>query len=518
MNEYITPVVTPGTDEPPEQVPVPAERLEAELCLMAGHIAAATCRFLDLVGEYDASGGWAAWDMRSCAEWLSWRCQIGPGTAREHVRVARALRALPVVHGEFAAGRMGYSKVREITRIATPATEAGLVEMMSPMTAGQAERFARAHRSCTQDQPGGAPEPRSSLRFRSDPDTGELTVSLHLPPADGAMVLQALRAATGDLDRQDRDPATAGAGQPEPVPDLSGDGWPVPFLVAATDLAAALVAICGGYLGGKIAAADNADIYQVHIHTTAQALTPAVPAVPAGTPQPPDVPAGTPDAIAQNVPAGTRQHRVPAGTAGLPAGHPAHPDRCHLEDGPAISPLTAQQIACSATLSVMVHGIDGSIAGTGRRSRKIPAALRRAVRERDRYRCTFPGCSTRRTEAHHIIYWSNGGPTELGNLLLLCSTHHHLVHARGYLITRAGTSWTFTDPGTGRTLAPAGPLPGSTGPVSDLHDADITGGTIQQALGERMDLHFAIWVALHNGKIAQDRYDQDRYDRDRQAA
>src|ERR1700734_3990560 len=60
MNEYITPVVLPGADEPPEQAPVPAERLEAELCLMAGHLAAATSRFLDLVGEYDASNGWAA--------------------------------------------------------------------------------------------------------------------------------------------------------------------------------------------------------------------------------------------------------------------------------------------------------------------------------------------------------------------------------------------------------------------------------------------------------------------------
>jgi hypothetical protein len=135
---------------------------------MAGNLAAATCRFLDLIGEYDASGGWAAWDMRSCAEWLSWRCQIAPGTAREHVRVARALRTLPVTHGELAAGRMGYSKVREITRIASPATEAGLVEIMTPMTAGQAERFARAHRSCTQDQPGGSREPRTSLKFRSE--------------------------------------------------------------------------------------------------------------------------------------------------------------------------------------------------------------------------------------------------------------------------------------------------------------------------------------------------------------
>jgi hypothetical protein len=507
MDEYTMPVMTPGTDEPPEQAPVPAERLEAELCLMAGNLAAATCRFLDLIGDYDASGGWKSWDMRSCAEWLSWRCQIASGTAREHVRVARALRTLPVVHGEFAAGRMGYSKVREITRIATPATEAGLAGIMTPMTAGQAERFARAHRECSQDQPGTR-EPRTSLKFRTDPDNGEVSVTLYLPPTDGAVVLQALRAATGDLDRQDTDAAAAGIGTGQPVPDLTSDEWPVPFLAATADLAAALVAICGGYLGGKIAAADNADIYQVHIHTTAEALTPA--AVPAGTPR--DVPAGTRDLLPgmPDVPAGTPgPPDVPAGTPDLPAGHPAHPDRCHLEDGPAISPQVAQQIACFATLSLIVHGIDGSIAAIGRRSRKIPPALRRAVRERDGYRCTFPGCNTRRAEVHHILYWSLGGLTELGNLCLLCSAHHHLVHAEGYLITRTGTCWTFTHPRTGRTLAPASPLPGSTGPVSDLHDADITDATIQQGLGDRLDLHFAIWAALHNGRIAQDRYDQD---------
>jgi hypothetical protein len=84
------------------------------------------------------------------------------------------------------------------------------------------------------------------------------------------------------------------------------------------------------------------------------------------------------------------------------------------------------------------------------------------------------------------------------------------VHARGYLITRTGTGWTFTDPGTGRVLTPASPLPGSTADISSLDDQEITADTIQQATGERMDLHFAIWAALHNGQLAQERYDQDR--------
>ena len=98
---------------------VPLERLEAQICELAGHLAAATCRFLVLLGDFDARRGWASWDMNSCAEWLSWKCQMSSGTAREHVRVARALRNLPVIRGEFGAGRPSYAKVRALTRIAT---------------------------------------------------------------------------------------------------------------------------------------------------------------------------------------------------------------------------------------------------------------------------------------------------------------------------------------------------------------------------------------------------------------
>ena len=102
-----------------EDAPPPLDRLGEQICELAGHLAAATCRFLVLLGDFDAREGWAVWDMPSCAAWLSWRCQLSSGTAREHVRVARALRALPVIRAEFAAGRLSFAKVRALTRIAT---------------------------------------------------------------------------------------------------------------------------------------------------------------------------------------------------------------------------------------------------------------------------------------------------------------------------------------------------------------------------------------------------------------
>ena len=108
---------------PPDSVPL--ERLEAQICELAGHLAAATCRFLVLLGDFGARRGWADWEMSSCAAWLSWKCQMSSGTAREHVRVARALRDLPVIRGEFGAGRLSYAKVRALTRIADPGHRGG---------------------------------------------------------------------------------------------------------------------------------------------------------------------------------------------------------------------------------------------------------------------------------------------------------------------------------------------------------------------------------------------------------
>ena len=115
-------------------------------------------------------------------------------------------------------------------------------------------------------------------------------------------------------------------------------------------------------------------------------------------------------------------------------GHPAEPARCHVEDGPAISISTAQMIACTATLSWMLHDRDGPVLDVGRRRRRPGAALRRAARERDHCRCRFPGCESRRIDLHHIQHWINGGRTCLKNLIGLCKYHHMLVHQHGYLI------------------------------------------------------------------------------------
>jgi hypothetical protein len=109
---------TPDVVATPEPV-VELERLGDAIAELAAHLDAATARLLDLIREFDARGGWNT-GFRSCAAWLTWRIGLQPGPAREHVRVARALGTLPLLAQALAHGELSYSKVRELTRVATP--------------------------------------------------------------------------------------------------------------------------------------------------------------------------------------------------------------------------------------------------------------------------------------------------------------------------------------------------------------------------------------------------------------
>ena len=472
----------PVPDAPVPGASVPLERLEAQICELAGHLTAATCRFLVLLADFDARRGWASWEMNSCAAWLSWKCQMSAGTAREHVRVARALRDLPVIRGEFAAARLSYAKVRALTRIATSDTEAGLAEIAGPMTANQLERFARAHRQVSHaDDAAARVRRRLAWRFEED---GSLAGTFRLPPLQGAVLLKALRAAAGDLEHPHKHEEEGAGVVNAETPAAAG----LPVVATSSSLADALLVVAEAFLAGKVAGADAPEVYQVVVHAGADALTDAPSAV---TPGPAGVSAET---------------AAPAPSA---PGDPADPGRCHVEDGPAISVSTAQMLGCTAALSWMVHDRDGSVLRLGRRRRRPNAALRRAARERDTCRCRFPGCESRRVDLHHIQYWSRGGRTDLDNLISLCKYHHLLVHERGYLIAASpGGTFAFWRP-DGTALPPSPPLPEPAGAIGDCHEAEITEDTIIPPwYGERLDLDHAIYTCLANARTPEERQAQ----------
>ena len=466
MNDRLTfPVPRAG------DAPEPLERLEARICELAGHLTAATCQFLLLIADFDERRGWADWEMASCAAWLSWKCQIAPGTAREQVRVARSLAQYPLIRREFAAGRLSYAKARALTRIVTPETEADLLAMATPMTAGQLERFAHAHRRVSED---GQSRPRPVRRLTWGP-AGDFDYQFRaiLPAEAAAVVLQALRAARSDLEHphdehhdQDHDVSAETR--------LTGAEPPPAEMELTENLADALVEICAEYLSGRAATAENPDTYQVIIHAGARAIT-AV---------------REPDGVSAET---------------LPFWHPAHQDRCHLDDGPAITPAALALIGCNATISTIIHDQSGAIIDVGRRTRKPPPALRRALRERDRGRCQYPGCASRRTDAHHIRYWANGGQTNLANLISFCKAHHRLVHEKDFIIAATAAGFAiYTKDGTPVPGCPQPPQ--APGDITTDHDAAITPTTINPPhSGEHLNLSLAIWIAFANARTQADR-------------
>jgi uncharacterized protein DUF222 len=228
---------------------LPLDQLEDEIALLASHIYAGTCRWLELVGELDRRGSWAEWGCGSCAEWLAWRCALTPRAAREHVRVARRLAELPLVHGAFARGELSYAKVRALTRVADEESEEELLDLARHMTASQLERAVRAYRRVTRDD-ANALQVEAYVGYSWD-EGGALVVRARLAPEDGALFLRALEAARDRL--QEREWSEE-RGSAEPWRPTNADA-----LVAMADMA----------LSDENADRSGGERYQVVVHVDA---------------------------------------------------------------------------------------------------------------------------------------------------------------------------------------------------------------------------------------------------------
>ncbi len=106
----------------------------------------------------------------------------------------------------------------------------------------------------------------------------------------------------------------------------------------------------------------------------------------------------------------------------------------HTDDGTGVSAETTRRLCCDAGLTPVIEDADGKTLDVGRKTRTVPAAIRRALELRDGG-CQFPGGThTRFVDAHHVEHWANGGETSLSNLVLLCSHHHKHVHELGFSV------------------------------------------------------------------------------------
>jgi hypothetical protein len=128
-------------------------------------------------------------------------------------------------------------------------------------------------------------------------------------------------------------------------------------------------------------------------------------------------------------------------------------------DGTCMAPETARRLACDAGVVTMVEDEQGEVLDVGRRTRSIPASIKRALLRRDG-RCRFPGCQNRQfVDGHHVKHWADGGETSLANLVSLCSRHHRFVHEHGWSVELdAQQTPTFRD-SRGSVVRERGPRP-----------------------------------------------------------
>ena len=360
------------------------ERLGDQIAELSAHLDAATARLLDLIREFDERGGWDG--FASCAGWLTWRVGLDPGAARERVRVARALGTLPRLAAALARGELSYSKIRALTRVATPETEERLLKVGRAGTAAHVERIVRGWRCVdrqAEKKETAERHAQRSLRVYQDED-GMVVLRGRLTPEQGAVLQQALAAARETLYARARANART---TNVPAETSYVDGSPEMPTVEQQQ-ADALALLAEAALHHDMDPGAAGERYQVVVHVDAAVLADA-------------------DAPGQSL----------------------------LEDGARVSAETSERLACDASRVVMRHDAEGRIVEIGARTRTIPPALRRALHHRDRG-CRFPGCGVRFGQGHHIRHWAHGGPTTLSNLTMLCRRHHRAVHEEGYQVER----------------------------------------------------------------------------------
>jgi hypothetical protein len=132
-----------------------------------------------------------------------------------------------------------------------------------------------------------------------------------------------------------------------------------------------------------------------------------------------------------------------------------------VEGGGRLHPETARRLLCDARTQTVLEDERGEPVRLGRLTREPSAAMMRQLRYRD-VECRFPSCGARRfVQAHHVLWWGDGGSTDLDNLVLLCFFHHRLVHELGWKIERQpGGSVRWFRPDGKRYSSPVSSGPG----------------------------------------------------------
>jgi hypothetical protein len=424
------------------------EELADGICRRAGQIAAAEAEQLTWIGEFDERGGWAGVGMLSCAHWLSWKISLSPGAARERVRVAARLRELPAVAEVFGQGEMSWTQVRAITRVARPDDGIDWVEIARSTSGAQIEKLVRGIRRAQTVEEAKEDCERAAwlVRTRKSYDSdGNLVMTIYAKAEVAPVVEAALDAKRAELEREqatedvpaETPQASSGEDVPAGTPEASS-GAAVPAEMPVALRGEVIPAETpAGLRGEDVPAGTSEPCCKEHRRRSRWGSADDVCAVPR-----PKVTDGdallaiAQDALCRAQPsadlARRNRYRLKADVDPLSGWG-------RLRDGELLPPSSLTAVMKS------LPGRGGAVRlrpftvadlrrfDLGRDQREVSANLRELLGTVDGERCRFPGCTRhKKLHGHHVVYWSEGGPTDFGNLVLLCSRHHTLVHSQDF--------------------------------------------------------------------------------------
>jgi hypothetical protein len=327
------------------------------------------------VAELERRGAYARDGHLSLASWLATRHRVAPSTAAAHVRMARALEVMPVAAEALASGEVSSSAVSLLAHARDTSPDAFSRSEASLVDAARTLPVDELKDIVTHwrhDHVDDAAEDHQELDLTPTlRGRGRLAGDLNAETTQ--VMITALRAVQdAELRANDRTDTRS----------------------AARRRADALGEICRQWLDSQDRPVVAGERPHVIVTVDVESLR-----------------------RSENVPGAAR-------SAGA-----------RLTDVGAISAADALMWACDAQVTRVITDAASRPLDVGRTTRITPLWIRKALLVRDGG-CVFPDCGRPPSwcDPHHVVHWTNGGPTALSNLVLLCRRHHRLIHHKRFSV------------------------------------------------------------------------------------
>jgi hypothetical protein len=354
--------------------------LGSEITLMAGQITAATYCFLKMLAEFDRRRGWDNGSIRSCSQWLNLTCGMTATTAREKLRVAHCLEKLPNINKEFESGKLSYSKVRAMTRVATDDNEDILLSVAIGGTASHIEKLVRRYQLVDENQnpvEQGDEYQQRKLDYYQD-DEGMWILRAKLPQLEGGLLIKAIEEIMRQQDKNHSEQVSKkeqNASAEAPVPEQAS----VPVVEKISygqKRADGLAALSEHYIATATVDDENGGVQALAGHERCQVVL---------------------HLSVDTLEAEYKQE--------LKHGESS---QCHTPanmDYQWISMANAKRFSSDASLYTVLEDKYGNVLNAGRKTRTVGTILKRTLDIRDET-CRFPGCCANKyVDFHHIQHW-----------------------------------------------------------------------------------------------------------------